>query len=275
MPWTLSHPAAVLPLRRYTPTPLNLGALVIGSMTPDVGYYIDRFDLAIFSHTLLGSLVSCLPIGIILLLLFYVFARPICYSLPSPHRQALLPICPSLPAGLKQWVIVLLSLLIGTWTHNFWDAFTHEGGWFVLRIPWLQQPAFHIRSTTVYVFLVLQELSTLVGFVIVAIAYWLWLRRQTISPTSESDLWRYLFWPGIFMLSVIITFPSAVHYAKAAGHHDFRYVRSILFREAIYAPLVIVPIGLAATSIIYLRRHRSAPQPLSPIATSTKYESQV
>jgi len=38
---------------------------------------------------------------------------------------------------------------------------------------------------------------------------------------------------------------------------------------------VVVPIGLAATSIIYLGRRLSAPQPLSPIATSTKYESHV
>jgi hypothetical protein len=269
MPWTLSHPAAVLPLRRYTPTPFNLAALVIGSMTPDVGYYIDRFDLAVFSHTLRGSFIACLPTGLIMLLLFYVFARPICYSLPSPHRQALLSICPRFPADLKTWGILLLSLLIGAWTHNFWDAFTHEGGWFVLRIPWLQEPVFNIRSTTVDVFLLLQELSTVVGCVIVVIAYGLWLRRQSITSTSESDLWRYLFWVGLVTLSVVVTLPSAIHYAEAAGHHDFRYVRSILFREAIYAPLVILPVGLLGTSLIYLRWLRLTSQP-SPFT----YENQ-
>jgi hypothetical protein len=275
MPWTLSHPAAVLPLRRYTPGPLNLAALVIGSMTPDVGYYIDRFDLAIFSHTLWGSIVCCLPAGVIMLLLLSTFARPICYSLPAPHRPALLAICPRFPTNFQAWLIVLLSLLLGAWTHNFWDAFTHEGGWFVLRIPWLQQPAFNIRSTTVYVFLVLQELSTLVGFAIVVLAYWRWLRRQRTTETSESDLWRYLFWPSLLILSVIITLPGAIHYAEAAGHHDFRYVRSILFREAIYAPLVIVPVSLAITSIIYFRHLRIASRLPRPIPRSTNYESQV
>ena len=63
MPWTLSHPAIVLPLRRFSPQPLDFAALVIGSMTPDIGYYIDRFDLSAFAHTLPGSFLACLPPG--------------------------------------------------------------------------------------------------------------------------------------------------------------------------------------------------------------------
>ncbi len=41
--------------------------------------------------------------------------------------------------------MILISLLLGAWTHNFWDAFTHEHGWFVERIPWLQQPVLQLR----------------------------------------------------------------------------------------------------------------------------------
>ena len=126
MPWTLSHPAAVLPLRRLSPRPLNFAALVVGSMTPDIGYYINRFDLSDFAHTLPGSFIACLPTGVIMLFIFYLFSRPVCYALPSPHRQSLLPLCPDFPTGLTPWAIILLSLLIGAWTHNFWDAFTHE-----------------------------------------------------------------------------------------------------------------------------------------------------
>jgi Domain of unknown function (DUF4184) len=140
MPWTLSHPAAVLPFRRFSPKPVDFAALTIGSMTPDIGYYIDRFDFATFAHTLPGSFLACLPTGMIMLILYYLFCRPVCYALPSPHRQALLPLCPNLPQGLRRWGIVLLSLLLGAWTHNFWDSFTHEHGWFVDRFPALQQP---------------------------------------------------------------------------------------------------------------------------------------
>jgi hypothetical protein len=258
VPWTLSHPAVVLPLRRFSPQPLNFAALIIGSMTPDIGFYIGRFDLATFAHTLPGSFFACLPTGLILLLFYFLFCRPVCYALPSPHRQALLPLCPDFPTELTPWGIILLSLLLGAWTHNFWDAFTHEQGWFVDRIPWLQQPVMQIGSTTIYVFLLLQELSTIVGFAIIVFTYWLWLRRHPVSLSAESgsDGWRYLFWLAILGASLVISLPAAADYATSASLHDVRFVRSVLFRTALYSSAIAVPLGLAATSIIYARRDR-------------------
>ena len=258
MPWTLSHPAIVLPLRRFSPPPLDFVALVIGSVTPDIGFYIDRFDLSTFAQTLPGSFLACLPTGVILLLFYYFFCRPVCYPLPSPHRQALLPLCPDFPTGLLRWGIILLSLLLGAWTRNFWDAFTHEHGWFVDRIQWLQQPVLQVGSTTVCMFLLLQELSTLVGFAIVALTYWLWLRRQQMSSSvaPSSDGWRYLLWFGIPLLSLVISLPTAASYATLASLLDIPFVRSILFRTATYSSAIAVPLGLVATSIIYARRDR-------------------
>jgi len=258
MPWTLSHPAVVLPLRRFSPQPLDFAALVAGSMTPDIGYYIGRFDLTDFAHTLPGSFIACLPTGVVMLFIFYLFSRPVCYALPSPHRQSLLALCPDFPTGLTSWAIILLSLLFGAWTHNFWDAFTHEHGWFVERIPWLQQPVMQLGSLTVHVYLVLQEASTAVGFVIIALTYWLWLRRRPANPSTanETDRWRYLFWLAIIALSLVIALPAAVHYATSASLHDFRFIRSIVFRTAIYSSALALPVGLVATSIIYVRRDR-------------------
>lgn len=258
MPWTLSHPAAILPLRRLTPKPLSFAALVVGSMTPDIGYYIGRFDLANFAHTLPGSFDACLPTGVIMLCVFYLFSRPVCYALPSPHRQSLLPLCSDFPLDVKRWGILLVSLLLGAWTHNFWDAFTHEHGWFVDRIFWLQQPLVRLRYTTVHVYLALQEGSTIVGFVIVAVAYWLWLRRQPVNPTldSESDRWRYLFWFGIGALALVIAVPAAAQYATSTSLRGFLFGRSVLFRVAIYGSAVAVPLVLLGTGVIYARRPR-------------------
>jgi Domain of unknown function (DUF4184) len=258
MPWTLSHPAAVLPLRRLSPRPLNFAALVVGSMTPDVGYYIDRFDLSDFAHTLPGSFIACLPTGVIMLFILYLFSRPVCYTLPSPHRQSLLPLCPDFPTGLTSWAIILLSLLIGAWTHNFWDAFTHEHGWFVERIPWLQQPVMQLGSLTVHVYLVLQEGSTVVGFLIIVLAYWLWLRHRPArsSATAETDGWRYLFWLVIIALALVISVPAAVHYATSASLHDFRFGSSIVFRLALYSSDAALLLSLIGASVIFARRPR-------------------
>ena len=64
MPFTLSHPLAVVPLRRWCPARLNFAALVIGSMSPDFGYFIGQFDAAAFAHTIPGLFTVCLPTGV-------------------------------------------------------------------------------------------------------------------------------------------------------------------------------------------------------------------
>jgi len=58
MPWTFVHPAAVLPLRKYFANRHLFGAVVVGSISPDFGYYVGRFDMATTAHTLLGLLIS-------------------------------------------------------------------------------------------------------------------------------------------------------------------------------------------------------------------------
>ena len=260
MPWTLSHPAVILPLRRLTPQPLNFVALVIGSMTPDLGYYINRFDLSTFAHTWPGSFLVCVPSGLFLLLVFYLFCKPVTYLLPTPHRPALLSCCPVFPTRLLAWLIILGSLLLGAWTHNFWDAFTHEHGWFVVRIPWLQAVAFHLGSTTVHIYLVLQELCTLVGFLILLLAYRSWLGRQVAPPALplSSDAWRYLFWASIGLLSLLVALPAGWNYAAAVPLHGFLFYRSVVFRVAIYGPLIATPLVLLGASVCYVRRPKEA-----------------
>jgi len=256
MPWTLSHPAAVLPLRRLGPLSLDFPALVVGSMTPDIGYYIGCFPLADVAHTLRGSFVACVPTGIVMLVIIYIFSRPVCYALPQPHRQLLQPLCPKFPKTPVAWSITLLSVLLGAWTHNFWDAFTHRNGWFAERIPWLQQPIMAIGSTTIYRALVFQHLSTLAGLAIMLVVYARWLRRHrsTGIAGAETDAWRYFFWFVILVLALVISLPAAVHYATAASFHGFLFFDSFIFRAAIYTPRVAVPLALVGTAMIYSRR---------------------
>lgn len=265
MPWTVSHATAVLPLRRYSPWPLDFAALVVGSMTPDLGYYIGRFDLATFDHTLAGSFLVGLPCGMLVLLAVVLFCKPFCYALPSPHRPALLAICPSFVAlRPARWGTVLVSLLFGIWTHNFWDAWTHETGWFVRRIPALRTTIVHLGSVNFALPFVLQVLSTLAGFAIVAAAYFLWLRRERrrLFADGESDAWRYLFWLVIALVSLLVALPLALHFA--ANRQGVMFVRAVMFRTALYAPDIGIPLSLLAVSIIYTRRRRVAP--LSPRA---------
>ena len=261
MPGTFSHPLAVLPLRRFTPRPLNFAALVIGSMTPDFGYFIDQFDLSSFAHTLSGSFLACVPTGVVMLILLYLFAKPVCYALPSPHREVLLPICPAFPTQLSAWLMIFVSLLLGAWTHIIWDAFTHENGWFVERVLFLREPAFKTGSSTTHVYLALQEASTIIGFLILALAYWMWIYRQrrALVVFSAAELWRYLFWIAIAVVSFTIGIPAAYHFANSTSLHDFLYGRSIAFHVALYASDVGVPLALIGSAIIYALRRPTPP----------------
>jgi hypothetical protein len=130
MPFPLAHPAAVLPLRRYCPRYFNFPALVIGSLCPDVGYF---FDCGNFSHRFLaGSVGFCLPVGLLCVLVFYGVRWPVVGILPAGYRRSLLPFCQR-PAGNP--FLIVLSLLIGVWTHLLLDSITHPDDWLVKYLP--------------------------------------------------------------------------------------------------------------------------------------------
>lgn len=141
MPWTFAHPAAVLILRRRA-APLSFAGLVVGSIAPDVGYYVGRFDLASTAHTLVGLLTVCLPVGLVLVAIVRAMRRSLAYLLPQLHRAALLSLPRSDLLGSAYTVFWLsLSVLAGAATHNVWDSFTYEGGYVVRRASLLQQLA--------------------------------------------------------------------------------------------------------------------------------------
>src|SRR5690349_16326923 len=134
MPWTFSHPAAILPLRRFCPRWMNLAALVIGALTPDLGYYLGLRDVGIYAHSFAGSLFVCIPAGLAMLACFYLFRKPLCHLLPEPHRSALSPLTQSpLPLTAGAFIATIPSIAAGTWSHIVWDAFTHQSGWVVAR----------------------------------------------------------------------------------------------------------------------------------------------
>src|SRR5260370_20512196 len=118
MPWTFAHPAAVLPLRLWCPQRLSFGALVVGSISPDIGYYVGWFDLATAAHTPLGLLTICLPSGLALTALVRVLHRPMAGLLPCRHRQAILSLPPMpLPKSPITALTIVTSILLRAASH--------------------------------------------------------------------------------------------------------------------------------------------------------------
>lgn len=233
MPFTLCHPAAVLRIHRLFPKRFELAALVIGSLTPDAGYYLSRFDIATAAHTFAGSFTTCLPAGALLLLLFYALRRPVSFLLPMRHRSALLVLCDNgQPFTAVRVFVLLVSLLIGAWTHVIWDAFTHETGWFVQRIAPLGAVWATVGTAELRGYYLLQQLSTFAGGVILIVSYRAWLRGSETTPTRGDDRWRYLLWIGMLLLPCVVALPAALR--LAAAYDGFFAVRVFLFRAAVY-----------------------------------------
>src|SRR5262250_1484731 len=97
MPFTLAHPAAVVPLARLLGKKVVFSALVIGSMTPDFAYPVPGLTRGP-SHSLSGLFWFCLPVGLASYLLFHLLVkRPRAAALPRALREAVAPLVARTP----------------------------------------------------------------------------------------------------------------------------------------------------------------------------------
>ncbi len=175
MPFTLAHPAAVIPLRRVLGRASVLSALIIGSLAPDLIYFIPLGISRATSHSLAGLFWFCIPVGFVGYLLFHVLLRPVGYYLLPPPLRDRLPLPPNgswLPTS-PLWA-VLVSLTVGAATHLLWDGFTHKGGFVVAEFPALRAPLWEVGGYRVYTYKVLQHGSTLVGLSLLTLWGWQW-----------------------------------------------------------------------------------------------------
>jgi hypothetical protein len=85
MPFTLSHVAAVLPLRKFN---LVWSALVVGSMAPDFPYIVGTTDYRSLGHQFPGVIEFTIPASLFALWLFHTaIKRPAATLLQSNEKQ--------------------------------------------------------------------------------------------------------------------------------------------------------------------------------------------
>jgi hypothetical protein len=202
MPFTFSHPAAVLPIHSRLRSWIPLSALVIGSLVPDAAYYLPMPEhFRQNSHTLLGTFTSSLPVGIVLWLIFYWLAAPAAFLLPSPHREAIGPQRTHRLDSISQALGVVLGILLGAWSHVLWDSFTHEQGWIVRHVPLLQRELF---GSTLTVYKALQYLSSLFGLWVLLYVYNKWMKASGFRLWGwRRPGWRFYLWLGVAVVCLV------------------------------------------------------------------------
>ncbi len=175
MPFTLAHPAVVLPFARPLARWRLLSAAVIGSMAPDFGWFSPWRPARFETHSADALLTFCLPVG---LATYWIFQRvirtPIIELLPpGAYARWRETAAPADYASLKQWVFAALGVLAGAVTHLVWDAFTHEGARGLRLLPALEDRAFNVGGIHLSGANLLQDANSLAGLIVVfaVIAY--------------------------------------------------------------------------------------------------------
>jgi hypothetical protein len=225
MPFALAHPAAVLPLRRFCPKWLSLPGLVAGSVSPDAGYPFSRFGLDTLSHRLLGSVIFCLPVGLAVVALFSALRSRV--GAVSPFRiPEDVVVGETWRAGSRLALVV--SVLIGAWTHIFWDGFTNPHGWFVVRLDLLQVVIALVGHRTIRVCHLLWYASSFLGMLCLCRVY-----QKSLLDSSGADAvaQRRLWLTAILVAAAVL--PIGV------VHHLFTGVAGMLLVTALTAFMLI------------------------------------
>ena len=226
MPFTLAHPLAAAPIWLCSKRRLHLPSLFVGSMIPDIEYFLTLQPNRTIGHTLLGILIQGLPFSIVLLLIIrYVLMRPFLALLPRKLAQRFPTPRNYFPLQFLQLFNVVVSVVIGAASHLVWDDFTHDGGWVVPHSKLLQS---QLGSMPIYQ--LLQYGSGVIG--VFALLLWLsiWLnqakscnRIETLAPR-----WRALTIICIALCTVVFTWVAVeIHYIAGETFIE-TFVRAIL-----------------------------------------------
>lgn len=186
MPFTLSHPLFAVPLKKVIPS-LSVTGLVLGSMAPDIEYFIAMQPLRTIGHSLEGFFLITLPACIAFAYAFHRVIKPglpnLLPSIAGIDRFAYHSVRPWRLSTGAEWLLFCISLLIGFSSHVFMDNWTHSGGWFVQRIPFL-----HKMIAGDYVYHILQLSLSVLGAAVPALYFiYRWYDWYRKSNDNESD----------------------------------------------------------------------------------------
>jgi hypothetical protein len=253
MPFTISHVAAVLPFSRPLARWRLLSATIVGSMVPDFGFLMPWRPARIETHTVIGLVTFCLPVGVATFWIFQLLIKTaVMEILPDAtysrwHRFA----APAEIGSVTQWLLAACGVLAGATTHLVWDAFTHEGARGVRMIPALDDPIVDIAGHHLVGARLLQDVSSLIGLAIVLAVVLYGLRRgrreerpARTLPAGERYSWilaylvMALLLAGLFLVARHPRYAAGASLALMVGNYAIAALRGFA------ASLVVVSLCL-------------------------------
>jgi hypothetical protein len=240
MPFTVSHAAAVLPFLR---TPLPAAALVVGSMAPDLPYFLPLGIPRAFSHSWLGLVTIDLVIGLIVVFAWWLLLRaPVLDYAPGWLRDRM----PERRLGSIAWMLV--ALIVGGATHLVLDTVTHEGSLDVV-IPFMAERL----GLGLSVSNVVHGVFSIVGAVILAV----WVRRWVIrtprryTPAFIGENARAVTWISLGTVFGAVAVGVWL-YGMSLG--SFWYEQHLLFVSFSWGVAAVAAIAVVLCAAWHVRR---------------------
>ncbi len=212
MGFTFSHPALVIPFKYLPRRFYSVTGLVAGSMIPDLEYFIGLRRESYYSHNLFGLLWLDLPQALIAAFLFHQYFRNILIrNLPAYFRLRL-SCYETLQWGdyLRNslW-IVIISILIGGFTHLLWDSFTSFDAFFVRKLTFLHWKV-NIGGVRFYVYKLVKHGTSILGALF--IIYQFHQRPCHVEQNLKGDKYFWLFYISLFLCTLFaLLLPGPSH----------------------------------------------------------------
>ena len=214
--------------------------LVVGSMAPDFEYFIRMKDYSLYSHTWKGIIYFDLPLSILLAFLFHQLVRNyLIDSLPGLLNRRL--------DSFKQFdwtrhfkekfLVILISIIIGTVSHILWDGLTHKSGYFVKHMPFLRQ-YIGIGGHHMALYEWSQYAWSLIGGLLILYALFKLPAGKEVSKPSIFPYW--------FSVTFIMCAVTAAKIARGLPYRDFDKMIIVLISGWL--------IGLLFTSLLFMQR---------------------
>jgi len=208
MPFTFSHPAIVLPLTYLPKRWISLTGLVVGSVVPDFEYFLRMKVLSTYSHTFKGLLWFDIPFGLLLAFLFHSLVRNSLFENLPWILKSRLVVFETFNWNnyfTKNWIVIIISILLGAALHIFWDSFTHDHGYFVLMFSVLQEKI-GLLGLQFPISKIIQHVSTLIGGSLIIISLLKFPIHNGTPHNLDLKYWILCFIIASIILMIRISF---------------------------------------------------------------------
>lgn len=197
MPFTFSHPAAILPFKYLGRDYFPISALVIGSLSPDFEYFLKMNFDGTWGHNIAGLFYFDLPISIAIYWVFHLWVKkPLLEQMPSfiSNRFEALYNFDGIQYAKKYYFRIIFACLIGATTHIFWDSFTHPHQYFVQNYALLKTVIIQ-SPIEIQLYKILQHGSTILGGVLILLCIWKMPKseKKTIQTSFSMKFWKPIF----------------------------------------------------------------------------------